>query len=79
MYKIGCFKEFYVNFRADSVTWNPHKLLTAPQQCSTFLVRHRNVLSDAHSANAAYLFQKDKSYDIRFDTGKPTYKLYLEN
>lgn len=24
---------------ADSVTWNPHKLLAAPQQCSTLLVR----------------------------------------
>ena len=24
---------------ADSVTWNPHKLLAAPQQCSTLLTR----------------------------------------
>lgn len=24
---------------ADSVTWNPHKLLAAPQQCSTLLLR----------------------------------------
>ncbi|KAI7815593.1 aspartate 1-decarboxylase [Rhyzopertha dominica] len=55
--------------RADSVTWNPHKLLTAPQQCSTFLVRHQRILSEAHSANAAYLFQKDKFYDTRYDTG----------
>ncbi|XP_018323073.1 cysteine sulfinic acid decarboxylase [Agrilus planipennis] len=55
--------------RADSVTWNPHKLLAAPQQCSTFLLRHKNILSDAHSANASYLFQKDKFYDTRFDTG----------
>ncbi|ERL93380.1 cysteine sulfinic acid decarboxylase [Dendroctonus ponderosae] len=55
--------------RADSVTWNPHKLLTAPQQCSTLLVKHKNVLSEAHSANAAYLFQKDKFYDTQYDTG----------
>ncbi|XP_030753463.1 cysteine sulfinic acid decarboxylase [Sitophilus oryzae] len=55
--------------RADSVTWNPHKLLTAPQQCSTFLVKHEKVLSEAHSANAAYLFQKDKFYDTKYDTG----------
>ncbi|CAG9770518.1 unnamed protein product [Ceutorhynchus assimilis] len=55
--------------RADSVTWNPHKLLTAPQQCSTFLVRHKNLLADAHSANASYLFQKDKFYDTQYDTG----------
>lgn len=55
--------------RADSVTWNPHKLLTAPQQCSTFLLRHKNVLSECHSSNAQYLFQKDKFYDTTYDTG----------
>lgn len=55
--------------RADSVTWNPHKLLTAPQQCSTLLLRHEGILSEAHSANAAYLFQKDKFYDTKYDTG----------
>lgn len=55
--------------RADSVTWNPHKLLTAPQQCSTFLTRHRGVLADCHSTNATYLFQKDKFYDTKYDTG----------
>ncbi|XP_066140005.1 cysteine sulfinic acid decarboxylase isoform X1 [Euwallacea fornicatus] len=55
--------------RADSVTWNPHKLLTAPQQCSTLLVRHKNILGEAHSANASYLFQKDKFYDTVYDTG----------
>ncbi|CAG5025140.1 unnamed protein product [Parnassius apollo] len=54
---------------ADSVTWNPHKLLSAPQQCSTFLVRYKNVLKDAHSCNAKYLFQKDKFYDTAYDTG----------
>lgn len=56
-------------FRADSVTWNPHKLLTAPQQCSTLLLRHENILSEAHCTNAAYLFQKDKFYDTSYDTG----------
>jgi len=55
--------------RADSVTWNPHKLLTAPQQCSTFLVKHEGILTEAHSTNAAYLFQKDKFYDTSYDTG----------
>lgn len=54
---------------ADSVTWNPHKLLAAPQQCSTLLVRHENLLQSAHSCNASYLFQKDKFYDISFDSG----------
>ncbi|XP_055550002.1 cysteine sulfinic acid decarboxylase [Wyeomyia smithii] len=55
--------------RSDSVTWNPHKLLAAPQQCSTFLTRHEAVLSDCHSTNATYLFQKDKFYDTRYDIG----------
>ncbi|KAK5639896.1 hypothetical protein RI129_010707 [Pyrocoelia pectoralis] len=55
--------------RADSVTWNPHKLLTAPQQCSTLLLRHEDILSKVHSTNASYLFQKDKFYDTRYDTG----------
>lgn len=55
--------------RADSVTWNPHKLLAAPQQCSTFLTRHEGILSGCHSTNATYLFQKDKFYDTQYDTG----------
>lgn len=63
--------EFKVNynFRADSVTWNPHKLLAAPQQCSTFLTKHVGILSRCHSSNATYLFQKDKFYDTKYDTG----------
>ncbi|KAG5671477.1 hypothetical protein PVAND_001672 [Polypedilum vanderplanki] len=55
--------------RSDSVTWNPHKMLACPQQCSTFLCRHEGILSECHSSNAAYLFQKDKFYDTKFDTG----------
>ncbi|XP_015117454.1 cysteine sulfinic acid decarboxylase [Diachasma alloeum] len=54
---------------ADSVTWNPHKLLAAPQQCSTLLTRHENLLQSAHSSCATYLFQKDKFYDTSFDSG----------
>lgn len=55
--------------RSDSVTWNPHKLLAAPQQCSTFLTKHNDILSKCHSTNATYLFQKDKFYDTSYDTG----------
>lgn len=54
---------------ADSVTWNPHKMLAAPQQCSTFLTQHSGMLQACHSANATYLFQKDKFYDTQYDTG----------
>lgn len=55
--------------RADSVTWNPHKLLAVPQQCSTFLLRDENILLQANSASATYLFQKDKFYDPKWDVG----------
>ncbi|XP_043280791.1 cysteine sulfinic acid decarboxylase [Venturia canescens] len=54
---------------ADSVTWNPHKLLAAPQQCSTLLVRHEKLLESAHSSRASYLFQPDKFYDTSYDSG----------
>uniref|UniRef100_A0A8D8V678 Acidic amino acid decarboxylase GADL1 n=1 Tax=Cacopsylla melanoneura TaxID=428564 RepID=A0A8D8V678_9HEMI len=50
-------------------TWNPHKLLTAPQQCSVFLTRHSTILTECHSASATYLFQKDKFYDTKYDSG----------
>jgi glutamate decarboxylase len=55
--------------RADSVVWNPHKLLAAPQQCSVLLVRHADIIKDCHACNATYLFQKDKFYDVSFDSG----------
>ncbi|KAG7196623.1 hypothetical protein KM043_015973 [Ampulex compressa] len=54
---------------ADSVTWNPHKLLAAPQQCSTLLLRHEGLLQAAHAVKAAYLFQSDKFYDTSYDSG----------
>jgi len=56
--------------KADSVTWNPHKLLCAPQQCSTLLLKHEKIASDAHATHATYLFQQDKFYDAsQYDTG----------
>ncbi|XP_066978276.1 cysteine sulfinic acid decarboxylase [Macrobrachium rosenbergii] len=55
--------------RADSITWNPHKMLASPQQCSVFLTKHTGLLKDCNSASAAYLFQKDKFYDTSYDTG----------
>ncbi|XP_058807664.1 cysteine sulfinic acid decarboxylase isoform X2 [Phymastichus coffea] len=54
---------------ADSVTWNPHKLLAAPQQCSTLLTRHKDLLQSAHGSKATYLFQQDKFYDTSYDLG----------
>ena len=53
----------------DSLAWNPHKMMGAPIQTSIFITRHGKALSEANSASASYLFQKDKFYDIGYDTG----------
>uniref|UniRef100_A0A8C4ETV1 Glutamate decarboxylase like 1 n=1 Tax=Dicentrarchus labrax TaxID=13489 RepID=A0A8C4ETV1_DICLA len=56
--------------RANSVAWNPHKMLMACLQCSAFLVRDKtNLLQRCHSSSASYLFQQDKFYDVSYDTG----------
>uniref|UniRef100_A0A8C1IG92 Cysteine sulfinic acid decarboxylase n=1 Tax=Cyprinus carpio TaxID=7962 RepID=A0A8C1IG92_CYPCA len=56
--------------RANSVTWNPHKMLLTGLQCSVILFRDTtNLLMHCHSANATYLFQQDKFYDTSLDTG----------
>jgi glutamate/tyrosine decarboxylase-like PLP-dependent enzyme len=48
----------------DSISWNAHKMLGAPLQCSIWITRHENVLAPSNSASASYLFQKDKGlYD----------------
>uniref|UniRef100_A0A8C4ERQ5 Glutamate decarboxylase-like protein 1 n=1 Tax=Dicentrarchus labrax TaxID=13489 RepID=A0A8C4ERQ5_DICLA len=55
---------------ANSVAWNPHKMLMACLQCSAFLVRDKtNLLQRCHSSSASYLFQQDKFYDVSYDTG----------
>lgn len=33
-----------VAFRANSVTWNPHKMMSVPLQCSALLVREEVLL-----------------------------------
>ncbi|KAM5332673.1 cysteine sulfinic acid decarboxylase isoform 2-T8 [Glossophaga mutica] len=56
--------------RADSVAWNPHKLLTAGLQCSALLLRDTtNLLKRCHGSQASYLFQQDKFYNVALDTG----------
>ncbi|XP_054464348.1 cysteine sulfinic acid decarboxylase isoform X2 [Anoplopoma fimbria] len=56
--------------RANSVAWNPHKMLVAGLQCSALLLQDTtNLLRKCHSANATYLFQQDKFYDVNLDVG----------
>ncbi|KJE94528.1 glutamic acid decarboxylase isoform 67 [Capsaspora owczarzaki ATCC 30864] len=53
---------------ADSVTWNPHKMMGIPLQCSAILIRTSGLLSGCNATNAQYLFQKDK-INTEYDTG----------
>uniref|UniRef100_A0A8C7XYG0 Cysteine sulfinic acid decarboxylase n=1 Tax=Oryzias sinensis TaxID=183150 RepID=A0A8C7XYG0_9TELE len=56
--------------RAKSVSWNPHKMLLAGLQCSAFLLQDTtNLLKRCNCANASYLFQQDKFYDVNLDIG----------
>ncbi|GFW27370.1 glutamate decarboxylase [Trichonephila clavipes] len=55
--------------RADSVTWNPHKLMGSPLQCSTVHFREDGLLMSCNQLSADYLFQQDKHYDVNYDTG----------
>jgi glutamate decarboxylase len=55
--------------RANSVTWNPHKLLGVTLQCSAILLREKGHLEACNGLQASYLFQSDKQYDTSFDTG----------
>ncbi|KAF1584115.1 Cysteine sulfinic acid decarboxylase, partial [Eudyptes moseleyi] len=62
-----------LNSLADSVAWNPHKMLTVGLQCSAFLLRDTSgLLQRCHGASATYLFQPDKFYDVAYDTGDKT-------
>ncbi|XP_038044200.1 glutamate decarboxylase 1-like isoform X2 [Patiria miniata] len=58
--------------RADSVTWNPHKLMGVLLQCSAILIKEDGILEDCNSMRAPYLFQQDKHYDVSYDTGDKT-------
>ncbi|XP_015515885.1 glutamate decarboxylase isoform X1 [Neodiprion virginianus] len=55
--------------RADSVTWNPHKLMGALLQCSTIHFKEDGLLISCNRMSAEYLFMVDKLYDVQYDTG----------
>uniref|UniRef100_UPI00398ED79F glutamate decarboxylase 1-like n=1 Tax=Pristiophorus japonicus TaxID=55135 RepID=UPI00398ED79F len=58
--------------RAHSITWNPHKMMGVPLQCSAILIREQGLLLNCNKMCAQYLFQKDKPYDVSYDTGDKT-------
>lgn len=55
--------------RTDSLSWNPHKSLGVPLQCSLLLIKEKGLLHECNSTAAQYLFQQDKFYDVSYDTG----------
>ncbi|KHJ82312.1 pyridoxal-dependent decarboxylase domain protein, partial [Oesophagostomum dentatum] len=55
--------------RANSITWNPHKLMGALLQCSACLFREKGILMECNKMKADYLFMQDKFYDVSYDTG----------
>uniref|UniRef100_A0A8C5QAR3 Glutamate decarboxylase 1 n=1 Tax=Leptobrachium leishanense TaxID=445787 RepID=A0A8C5QAR3_9ANUR len=69
--KKHCFKLNGIK-RANSVTWNPHKLMGVPLQCSAVLIREKGILQACNQMSATYLFQRDKPYNIAYDTGDKT-------
>ncbi len=53
--------------RADSITWDAHKMMGVPLICSVVLVRERGLLQAALDESASYLFQGDAD---RYNPGK---------
>lgn len=51
---------------ADSITWNAHKMLGIPLQCTLLMVRNNSLLSECFSLNADYLFKQESK---NMDTG----------
>lgn len=45
--------------RADSVTWDAHKMMGVPLTCSVILARHKGHLTKHFNETASYLFQDD--------------------
>jgi glutamate decarboxylase len=50
--------------RADSVTWNPHKLMGVPLTCSALLVKEPGSLVSTLAMHAEYLFHEDSGPNI---------------
>ena len=56
----------------DSFTFNPHKLIGAPQQTTAFITRHSGILKAANSNGAKYLFDPRKN-GAKYDLGDVSY------
>ncbi len=56
----------------DSFTFNPHKLLGAPQQTTAFISRHKGISKAVNSCKSKYLFDERKN-GAEFDIGDGTF------
>jgi glutamate/tyrosine decarboxylase-like PLP-dependent enzyme len=52
--------------RADSLSWNAHKLMGVPLSCSALLVRREQALFETFSEHADYLFQTETDENDAF-------------
>ena len=50
--------------RADSVVWNPHKMMGMPLACSATLMKRKGALQATNGMNADYLFHGDNEDSI---------------
>ena len=53
---------------ADSISFNPHKMLGCSLQTSLLLINDKTILETAHLTNAEYLY-RNKPYDSSYDPG----------
>lgn len=58
--------------QVDSFTFNPHKMLGAPQQTTVFVSRHKDILKSSNSSHAKYLFDERK-HGAQYDLGDAAY------
>lgn len=58
--------------RANSITVNPHKALGVPTTCSFLLFPNQQVLTEANSLNAPYLFHNSSSDEESYDLADGT-------
>lgn len=47
--------------QADSVAWNPHKMLGVPFHCPALITRHKGALEASLSTDASYLFHDNET------------------
>lgn len=50
--------------RADSVCWNPHKMMGVPLACAALLMRKKGVLAESFGMNADYLFHESPGAEM---------------